>query len=192
MKLNNKNIILLLFALLIISAEVNYGQHIKAPIEVQMKIIPKILSLDKNFNYKKDDEYNIGIIYSSNQRNSVKIKKELEIAVKNKTIFIKKTKVKATFIDLSQITNLEKYIKEYDLNVIYITPLRGVDISSLSKICKQEKILTITGVLDFMQAGISVSFDIVNKKLKIVINNDSAKSEGVIFSSRLLRIAKLI
>ncbi len=188
----NKHIILYLICFFVIALNLSYGQRIIAPMDVQLKIIPKVLSLDKNFTSREEGDFKVGVIYSSMQRTSVQIKDEFEDAAINKNMFVKKTKVKTSFIDVSKITNIEQFLVDNKIDVIYITPLRGVDISSIAKICKQEKILTVTGVLDYMQNDISVSFDIKKKKLQIVINNNAAKREGTNFSSRLLRIAKIL
>ncbi|MCP5062510.1 MAG: DUF4154 domain-containing protein [Ignavibacteriae bacterium] len=157
-----------------------------------MKLIPKVLSLDKNFSSRKEDQFNLAVLYSSVQRNSSEIKDEIKEKLKKNNMFVKTTKVIITFIDLVKTINIEEYLKENKIDVVYITPLRGVDINSIANICKEEKALTVTGVLDFMENEISVSFDIKDKKLQIIINNDAAKLEGTNFSSRLLRIAKII
>jgi hypothetical protein len=193
MKFKNKHIIIFQIAFLI-AINLSYGQHIKAPMDIQIKIIPKVLSLDKNFSTRKDSEYNLGIIYSSKQRNSVKIKKHFEDVTNERNMVVKKKKVNIMFIDIADINmvNIKKFLKDRGIDVVYLTPLRGFDIGSFSKICKEEKILSVTGVLDFMKDDISVSFDIQDKKLQIIINNNAAKNEGANFSSRLLRIAKLI
>jgi hypothetical protein len=188
----NKHIILYLIYFFVIALNFSYGQRIKAPMDVQMKIIPKVLSLDKNFASRVKGDFKIGVIYSSQQRTSVQIKNDFEDVAIKTNMLVKKSKVNAFFIDVSKITNIKKFLVDNKIDVIYVTPLRGVDISSIAKICKQEKILTVTGVLDYMQNDISVSFDIKDKKLQIVINNNAAKREGTNFSSRLLRIAKII
>jgi len=188
----NKHINLYLICFFLIALNLNYGQRIKAPMNVQLKIIPKVLSLDKNFNSRKEGEFKIAVIYSSVQRNSAQVKDNFNNATIKKNMFVKKTKIKTFFIDVSKITNIEEFLIDNKIDVIYITPLRGVDISSIAKVCKQEKILTVTGVLDYMENDISVGFDIKGKKLQIVINNNAAKREGTNFSSRLLRIAKIL
>ena len=192
MKIINKNIILYLIIFIALSLNLSYGQRIKAPLDVQLKLIPKVLSLDKNFDSRKEAQFNLAVLYSSLQRNSSEIKDEFKDAIKKKNMFVKTTKVNTTFIDIAKTPNIGKYLKENKIDVVYITPLRGVDINSIAKVCKEEKALTVTGVIDFMQNEISVSFDIKDKKLQIIINNDAAKLEGTNFSSRLLRIAKVI
>jgi len=192
MKLFNKNIILYLILFIALSLNLSYGQRIKAPLAVQLKLIPKVLSLDKNFISRKEDQFNLAVLYSSLQRNSSKTKNEFNDAIKKKNMFVKTTKINISFIDIAKTPNIEKYLNDNKIDVVYITPLRGVDINSIAKTCKNEKALTVTGVLEFMQNEISVSFDIKDKKLQIIINNTAAKLEGTNFSSRLLRIAKVI
>ena len=83
-------------------------------------------------------------------------------------------------------------LRENKINVLYITPLRGLDVSKITSICKTASVLSISGVVEYIESDVSVILDIDDNKLKILINQKSAKSEGVDFSSRLLRIAKII
>jgi len=191
MKLLKKHIIKIQIVFFV-ALNLSYAQHIKVPMDVQMKIIPKILSLDKNFKERKKGNYNLGIVYSSKQRNSMQIKDYFINSLEEKNMIVKKSVVNPVLINLAKITNIKKYLQDNKIDVIYITPLRGIDINIVTKICKEDKILSLTGVLDFMKNDISVSFDVKEKKLQIVINNETAKQEGTKFSSRLLRIAKLI
>ncbi len=191
MKIFKKHIIKIQFVFFI-ALNLSYAQHIKVPMDLQIKIIPKILSLDKNFKERIKENYNFGIVYSSKQRNSVQTKDYFINSLTTKNMVVKKSKVNPVLIDLAQITNIKKFFIDNRIDVIYITPIRGVDISVITEICKEEKILSLSGVLDFMANDISVSFDVQGKKIQIIINNKAAIKEGTKFSSRLLRIAKLI
>lgn len=187
-----KHIILFVILVLVSTVSVNYAQHLKAPLDLQIKIIPKILSLDKNLKEREKNDFNLGVLFSSKQRSSVETKnKFMKLLLENKMLVMRK-EIRVKFIDISNIANIKQYLSDNKIDIAYITPMRGVDISNIAESCKEEKILTITGVMDFMKDSISVGFDIINKKLKIIINNESAKKEGTIFSSRLLRLAKLI
>lgn len=192
MKLIKLNINLFILIVFYFASGIIFAQHIKAPIDVQFKIIPKIISLDKTLKLRETDGLTLGLIYSSEQRSSMQTKEIFtQLLTKNKMNVLKK-EMKIIFIDISKITNIKKYLSDNKIDIVYFTPLRGIDIDSISKTCKEDKILTLSGVLEFMQHDLSVSFDIINKRLQIVINNEAAKREGTIFSSRLLRIAKIM
>lgn len=188
-----KNILLILFLLTLIIINTVNAQTIRAPIDAQVDLIPKILALDKNFNPSYERKIcNIGIIYNSQLKSSYYVVERIMWYSSGKEISIKNCKSKMIPIDISKITNFRETFDKNNIKAIYIAPLRAYDISPLTKICKDKMIRTFTGVDSFFANDISVMFDLNNYKLQISINLNSAKSEGIDFSAYLLNIAKLI
>lgn len=169
------------------------AQEVSVPIEVQLEILPKILSLNKS--YELDDpntSINLGILYSSKLRNSLRVKNEIISQIHGNEIKIRNAKVIVLPIDLSSLLSIKNYLLENKIDVLYFTPLRGYDINEITTVCKLKKILTFTGVSSFANENdISVGFELENNKLQITINLESAKAEGAEFSSRLLKVSKV-
>jgi hypothetical protein len=189
----NKNIILLFLFSLLALASTSFAQHVSVPIDLQVKLLPKILSLDKNFDKTQGGKkVRIGIIYDGSLRNSVKTKNEVFKESKENQLKLKNSDIVFVSIDLSNIESLDEVLLNNNLYAVFILPLRGYDISSISKICRSNKIISFTSVPEFISQGVSVSFDIVNEKIKISINLQAAKAEGANFSSHLLKIANVI
>lgn len=169
------------------------AQTVKAPLDAQVDLIPKILALDKNFNPAYERKIcNIGIIYDSQLESSYYIKERIMWYLSGKELSIKNCKSKIIPIDISKITNFRETFDRNYIKAIYIAPLGGYDISPLTKICKDKMIRTFTGVNSYFTDDISVMFDLNNYKLQIYINLSSAEREGIDFSAYLLNIAELI
>ena len=130
------------------------------------------------------DEFHLIICHQSVE-SFTKSVNELGIAIKDK---------EATVLpfDISGKGNIRSFLKNNKIKLLYITPIRGIDISEITKICKEEGVLTITGVEEYSINQVSVVLSLEDNKLQIMINQKSSKQEGADFSSRLLRIAKLI
>ena len=79
-------------------------------------------------------------------------------------------------IQTRYMKNLREIIKKKNIKILYITPLRGIDVSEISSICKEANVLTITGVEEYLENGVSVILSLINNKLKIIINQPSAKT----------------
>lgn len=193
MKLSHSYIIKFLLICVLIGANNLFAQRIKVPIDVQLKVIPKIISLNKKFTFQDNNKsLNMAVLYSSEQRSSKQVKEDLEKYLEETKMVVRGKVMNITTIDISSTNNIEEFFINNKINVLYICPLRGVDISKLVSICKDENVLSITGVVDYIENDVAVILDIDDSKLKILINQESAKSAGVDFSSRLLRIAKII
>ena len=190
MKYRTINIALTILFLLGLSS--SFAQTVQVPLEVQVKVIPKILSLNKSFKLKNGETFNSTIVYSSTQRNSKRIYDGFKKLLAEKEIKLKNHPANFFSIESNSIENLRDHIQTNNIQMLYITPMRGVNIEDITKLCKEENVLTITAVEEYEANNISVILSLEKSKLKIKINQKSAKSEGADFSSRLLKIAKLI
>ncbi|MCP5064163.1 MAG: YfiR family protein [Ignavibacteriae bacterium] len=188
-----KYFLTLSFLLLGVSISSLLAQEISVPIDVQIDILPKILSLNKSFDLgNPNTTIKVGILYSSILRNSEKVKNGINDQTAKSNSKIRKANVVFIPIDVSKIKVIKSYLTQNNINVLYFAPLRGYDITSISKICKEEQIITFTGVSSFMdESDISVGFELQDNKLEITINLESAKAEGANFSSRLLSLSKV-
>lgn len=193
MKLLNNHIIKFLFVSIILIANTSIAQRIKVPVDVQFKVIPKIISLNKCFSFNSGEtDLNIAVLYSSQQRNSKQVYEDINNYLNDNGIVVKGKLTKILSLDISLNNNLEDYLRENKINVLYITPLRGLDVTKITSICKTANVLSISGVVEYLESDVSVILNIDDNKLQILINQKSAKREGADFSSRLLRIAKII
>jgi hypothetical protein len=76
--------------------------------------------------------------------------------------------------------------------LIYVAPLRAYDVTKISNLSKKLKILTLTGVNEYIDFGLSITIGVKGDKPQIIINLPSAKAEGADFSSQLLKLATVI
>jgi DNA topoisomerase VI subunit B len=89
-------------------------------------------------------------------------------------------------------TDLASAISKRKVDILYITPVRAVGIDYITAISRAKKIVTLTGVPEYVEAGIAVGIGIKGEKPQIIINLPAAKAEGANFSSELLNLAKII
>jgi len=182
----------ILLTIFILSGFVNIqAQEVTVPIETQVDLLTKILSLNKSLNLGNND-ISVGILYSSALRTSLRVKEDIVLQAEGRELRIKKSKLNLVPLDVNNVNNLNDFFEENLVDVLYITPLRGYDISEITKICKEKKIVTFTGVSSFISDNnVSVGIELQNNKLQITINLESAKAEGANFSSRLLSVSQI-
>ncbi len=186
----NKYSMVALIIFILFFTQIGIGQEISVPIDIQMELIPKILTLNKSFtSNEKETQINVGVFYSSQSRSSVELKQEIFEKFPGDVLQINRLKIKFIPIDISGRNDFKKLIQDNDIHVAYINPIRAFNISRLTQICKTEKVLTFSSTPEYYDQGISIYFDIVNSKPKIFINLDSARQEGAVFSSHLLKIS---
>jgi len=160
---------------------------------VQIPILLKVLTYDRNFEKKVGDKLVIGILYDSQDDDSEKIKEKVSDvldSLSGKTV----KDVPFTYVDLDYNSkkSQKNSIESKKVDVLYLAPGGIGHLKSIVQISQEYKILTITGVPDYVKRGISVGIGLKDKKPEIWINLGSTKAEGSDFTANLLKLCKVI
>jgi hypothetical protein len=161
-------------------------------LKTQYTLLLKILTYDKNFLGKRTDKVIIGIVYQSSYRLSADEKETLIDLIDESGLKVEKRTVNYILMDLSESGALGYFFKNNSPDVLYVLPIRGVNINTITSYSEKYKIMTFTGVSDYINEGISTCVNMDGEKPVIIINRNSAHREGVDFSSQLLKVARII
>lgn len=186
--------ILILFLLIqFASVDLISDQEVSVPVNIQIQLIQKIFSFDRNFRSRIKGEIVFLVIYQRNYRASLNIKNEINELVQTQEYqSYQEFNIKYKYLNIETTSDLERYLSNNYVSVIYICPLKIIDISGISEITQSKKIISIASVPDYIEDGISVGFEIKEDRPQIYINLKQAKSEGIDFSSQLLKLARVI
>ncbi len=169
------------------------SQVIEVPVKIQYEILTKVLSFDKELRNHDSAQLTIAVIYQRDVTVSEALYAEFfEVVNNTEELIIQNLKVRCISIDLSSEKNLRLIVSKSKIDVFYIAPLRAFDIRTILKLSSEQSILTTTGVKEYIDAGVSVGIGTKRNRPQIVINLPQAKAEGADFSSRLLKLAKII
>ena len=75
------------------------------------------------------------------------------------------------------------------MDAVYIIQLKVFNIATISRICRRMKIISFSCTPQYLNDRISIGFDMLKGKLKVIINLKNVRKEGAKFSSRLLKLA---
>ena len=191
MNINVKRIGLIL--LIFLWATMSWAQEMAVAVNTQFTLFSKILAFDRNLKTRRHDEIVIGIVYQSRFRTSLNVKNEiLRIAGEYSTRKIEGIPIRYIPIDLGDETDLESAISTNSVNVLYIAPLRVLEIAGITRISRAKRIITLTGVPDYVESGLAIGIGTKGEKPQILINLAAAKAEGANLSSELLKLSKVI
>ncbi len=159
--------------------------------DLQVNLFLKILRYDRNISKRGEGGLKLGVLYNPASTKSTKafadFKKEFD-QVESRTI----NKIQIFLVPIKGYEELEKSIKNYDVNIVYIAPGFDSKLSDILNICKSNSVLTLTGVPKYAEKGVAVGLGIKMKKPQIIINNSIAKEVGANFSADILKLAKVI
>lgn len=169
------------------------AQEIPVPVELQYQLFLKILDFDRNLKTRVGEEIVFGIAYQKTFRESADTKDELVKSIQRSSLKeINSLPIRFFLVELKGENDLADALAKEKINILYITPLRAFDIRAFANVCQAKQIMTLTGVPSYMDLGISIGFEVKGQSPEIVINLQSAKAEGMDFSSRLLQLARVI
>jgi len=161
-------------------------------LKTQYTLLLKMITYNKNFLNKVTDKVTIGIVFQNRYRLSADAKENLVNVIDDLGLKVENRVVEYILMDLSESSRLEYFVNNLSLDVLFVLPLRGTDINSIIAFSKKYKIMTFTSVPAYMNDGISTCVDMDGQNPVIIINRNSARSEGVEFSSQLLKVARII
>ncbi|MBI3932740.1 MAG: YfiR family protein [Acidobacteria bacterium] len=163
------------------------------PAELQVTLIFKILTYDRQLEAKAGKDLVIGIVHDPSDRESAKAADEI-----SSTLFkfagktVKKLPIKYFIIEYTRPSELESFIKAKGINMLYVTPGVARSLADIVKIAQANHITTATGVPDYVKRGVAVGVTERQNKPQILINLPASKSEGSEFDASLLRIATVV
>ena len=157
------------------------------PVNQQIKLILTTLKYDNNFMSQLGKEINIGIFAADNPV-SQKYKKEFLKVFESD--YSKKTFYKRPFT-VTSITDTHA-LSLADCDLVIIAPGSKDIIKDILTITKKKKIISATGISEYLNSGISIVVGLKDKKNFLAINLKNAKNENCDFSSRILKLALIV
>lgn len=162
----------------------------------QWALFQKILVYDRNLDRFGGKSLNVGVVYQKKDRLSLQSRDQFHAAVaanpELKGVHQKKGfNFSCVDLALEDSSDLAAAITELSVDLLYITPMRTLDVELVAAVSRAQQRTTLTGVPDYVEAGLAVGLGVKGEKPRILVNLKAAKAEGANFNSRLLKLAKV-
>ncbi len=160
------------------------------PVEDQIPLFLKILSYDKSL-VAQQDSIVVGVLYQDRYRTSL-VTKNQALDVLDRFSSVSGHPLSSVPVSLDDVALLGSKLAMKGITVLYVTPLRSFDLTKITDVSRSKHMVTLTGVPQYLNSGLSVSLDSRGGKPNIIINLDASLTEGARFHSQLLKLAKII
>lgn len=168
------------------------AQEMAVPVKVQIPLFLKILTFDRKLKARVGDEIVIGVVYQRKFRKSLNVKDRFVDMMNESSITkVENIPIRQVSIDIDK-TDLAGAVSRNNIDILYVAPLRALGVKTITGVSRAKRILTLTGVPDYVESGLAVGIGIKGEKPRVIINSPAAKAEGADFSSQLLKLAKVI
>jgi hypothetical protein len=169
------------------------GQEMEIPARDQFPFFLKILSFERNLKCHGGKEMAMGILYDAGFDRSLRAKREMEQAVQRAQV--KRSRdpsVHCVPIEVTRETDLGRALARAGVRILYIAPVPASCMKEVTKVSRSQQVLTLTGVPEYAESGVSVAISKKGPRPSIIINLVAARAEGADFDSRLLKLAKIV
>jgi len=164
------------------------------PATIQVPLLLKILTFDRNFDQRVGSVLRIGVVYVDDVPASRQAKDDISTVLDgfaDKTI--KTLPISFVLLRYSTEQSFEDAAKTHGVNVIYVTPGSAKFLAGLLRVSRKHRMTTVTGVPEYVKAGVTVGLSLKrDNKTEILINLNSARLEGVAFDANLLRLSTIL
>lgn len=169
------------------------AQEVPVPVSLQYPILLKTLSFDRNLKARSGDAIVLGILYQGRYRRSLDVKDEMvNIANESAMRSVEGLPIRVVPMDYSDAAMLEEQISGKGINTLYVAPLRAADLTTISVLTRKHKVLTLTGVPEYVERGLSIGVVIKGGRPSLFVNLHASREEGANLDSQLLNLARTI
>lgn len=156
-----------------------------APLSRQVLILTKVLSHSKKISGKSGN-LQFGILGDRNDFVSKTLQKTMYESIKeNDKAQVGPRKIVPVMVDISRL-------KSAKVDVLYITPGMKKHLDKIVAYSRDKRVLTISGVADHLDKGVSVGILPKGDAYQIVLNLTGADQEEVDFDAALHKLAKIM
>lgn len=170
-----------------------WSQERPAPVPVQVQLFLKILSFDRSLEANAGREIVIGVVYQSSSPPSLAAEEAWCSAIAGDSLCsIKGIPVRCVPIDLISEASLGDSVSAHGIDVLYLAPLRGADVSQILQTACIHRLVTLTGEPALVPEGVAVGVGVRGDRPQITINLPAARTQGADFTSQLLKLSRVI
>jgi hypothetical protein len=168
------------------------GQGVSVPENLQYALYCKALVYDRQLKARSGDLVTIGILYQNRYRASRESMEAFREAARSSTIQeIQTLPVSITEVDIER-ADWQQRVADQGVDILYIAPLRGVDLHQVAAFAGDHHLLTLSGQAEYVDDGIAIGLQVAGDHPQIIINLTAARAQGADLSSQLLKLAKVI
>lgn len=155
------------------------------PVEVQVPLFLKLLRFERQLQSRaSDDTLVIGVVYQQRFRTSLEVKDAFAAAARAAA----DRPLRCAPLDLDRQQDLAGALVASGARVLYLCPLRAADPKGIAGIAREHRVLSLTGVPEYLAAGVAVGIDTKGQKPLILVCLPAVRAAGAEFSSRLLSL----
>jgi hypothetical protein len=160
------------------------------PVPLQVPMLAKILEFDRNLPQRPGTELVIVVAYQEGYRASRVASSEFSSTAHATSI--QGRPVRIVMAEIGDGSGLVSALRKHGAAVVYLAPLRAIDVAPLAASVTGAGVIAMTGVPEYASRGVPVAIGLRAGRPLIRINLSAARAAGADFGAQLLKLAELV
>ncbi len=167
------------------------AESMPVPVALQVPLILKILTYDRNIASRAAGELRIAIVVPPGEPGMARSEiVEGFQALADRTV--KGLRLRPVTLEYSSEAQMDAALRAGQVTAFYVSPGNAGHIDVLARLARTHRIVTTTGVPDYVPQGIAVGIGVEQDRPQILINLAASRAVGSDFDASLLRIVRII
>lgn len=176
---------------LVAAARPLVAQDMDVPVQVHVPILLKVISFDRQLRSRSAREVVVGVVMQGRNRASAVAGAAAAEIFATPGTTVDGLPVRVVVVDLDH-QSIRQVLAQSSLTHLYVSPLRAIDISDLASRARAAGIVTMTGIPEYLERGLSVGVGLRGGRPRILVNVGASRAAGAEFSAELLKLADLV
>ncbi|MBF0288911.1 MAG: YfiR family protein [SAR324 cluster bacterium] len=161
------------------------------PIQLQFKLLIKAATYNRAQSIKDPEVLRVGLVYSQ-QSNSQQVAQEVFALFGTVETKVRQYKLAVVPIEFQNTRQFKQDTEGSKIHIYYITPGSTSHLASILDISNQLKILTMTGISEYVHQGVALGVANSGSRPEFIYNGETARNSGADFHSNFLRLVRVI
>jgi len=168
------------------------AQDVTVPISLQMDLLLKVASYDKNLKARAHDKVRVLVLIKRDDAESGRSAAQALKALSDAEA-IEGLPVEGTSTTYADATSLARVTSENNLSILYVTPgFTESEIDAMARALDGVSVLSAGAVAKYTFRGLVLGFDLAGGKPKLLVHLERAKRQRVELSSSVLKLMRVI
>ncbi len=166
------------------------AEEVAVPVPLQAELIVKVAEYDRNFGVRAGERAQVLLVAKPGNADSLRVATQMEASLSRSPLLVGVPHDESV-VSYPGAAELAKICRARHAVIVYFGPGFVSDIEDIRRELSNVDILSVSGVADYVEAGIVLGFDVISGRPKLLVHLTQAKKQNVAFRAEALKLMKV-
>ncbi len=162
----------------------------EVPVSRQVPLLTRVLAFDRSL--EGSGPLTVALVYQERNRESRAARDAFIAALQAQPQTVHGRPIRVASVAVTSASGLAAQLRQASADAAYVAPLQGIDAGAVGRAASSARVLSITGVRDYVSAGVAIGVGLRGGRPEILLNRRAAEAAGADLSARLLQLATTV